>query len=49
VSILNLNAKKALCQDYIVPGLIDYVKEVHTEDRYYCTLWRDVGKPKFVN
>ena len=38
--------KKTLCQDYIVPGWNDYVKEAHTEARYYYILWRDMGKPK---
>ena len=35
-----------LCQDYIVPGWNDYVKQAHTEVRYYYILWRDIGKPK---
>ena len=38
--------KKPLCQDYIVHGWNDYVKEAHTEARYYYILWRDMGKPK---
>ena len=38
--------KKTFCQDYIVPGWNDCVKEAHTEARYYYILWRDVGKPK---
>ncbi len=38
--------KKTLCQDYIVPGWNDYVKEAHTETRYYYIVWRDMGKPK---
>ena len=38
--------KKTLCQGYIVPGWNDYVKEAHTEARYYYILWRDMGKPK---
>ena len=41
-----LHAKKTLCQDYIVPGWNDYVKEAHTEARYYYILWRYMGKPK---
>ena len=38
--------QKTLCQDYIVPRWNDYVKEAHTEARYYYILWRDIGKPK---
>ena len=38
--------QKTLCQDYIVPGWNDYVKEAYTEARYYYILWRDMGKPK---
>ena len=38
--------QKTLCQDYIVPGWNDYVKEAHTEARYYYILWRDMGKHK---
>ena len=33
-------------QDYVVPGWNDYVKEAHSEVRYYYILWRDMGKPK---
>ena len=32
-------------QDYIVPGWNDYVKEAHTEARYYYILWHDMRKP----
>ena len=38
--------KQTLCQDYIVPGWNVYVKEAHTEARYYYILWRDMGKHK---
>ena len=41
-----LHAKKTLCQDYILPGWDDFIKEAHTEARYYYILWRDMGKPK---
>ena len=36
--------KKTLCQDYIVPGWNDYVKEASTEARNCYILWFDMGK-----
>ena len=37
--------KKTLCQDYVVTGWNDYVKEAHTEARHYYTVWRDMRTP----
>ena len=38
--------KKTSCQDYVVPGWNDYVKEAHCDARNCYTLWRNMGKPK---
>ena len=41
-----LHVNKHCAKTNIVPGWNDYVKEAHTEARYYYILWRDMGKPK---
>ena len=38
--------KKTSCQDYVVPGWNDYVKEAHCDARNCYILWRNMGKPK---
>ena len=38
--------KKTSCQDYVVPGWNDYVKEAHCDARNCYMLWRNMGKPK---
>ena len=37
---------KTSCQDYIIPGWNDYVKETHSEARNCYILWHNMGKPK---
>ena len=39
--------EKTSCQDYIVPGWNDYVKEAHSEARNCYIMWCNVGKPKY--
>ena len=50
--VLKLTCKKPLCQDNIVPARNDYVKEAHTEVRYYCTygeVWENLSMAQSVN
>ena len=44
--------KKTSCQDYVVPGWNDYVKEAHCDARNCYILWRNIwenlSKVQFV-